>query len=367
MVVSEETVGPYETVVLSGGTAEELQTWLTDNGYDIPASSIPLMSEYVAAGQLFVALRLRNGASVAEIQPIVLHMAETQPCLPIRLTAIATVPDLPIAAYFLADAPAVPTNYSLIDPPANDLRLWNGSLLWTDHVSAAVDDAGGQAFVTDYAGDVPALSLELAPVDDLATTTDAVAYANALSTRGYTADAGLASIVARFVEPESVASCMAQGFTCGTPSAFDPVGLTLAIDEQITQPRLAAQAMLERHTVLTRLFTTLSAEEMTLDPEFIIDSGVPMQSNVHTATTVTECGPEFFESTAPQHIEFSDGTRLATREGAAMSDDQLCESRGGSLAGGGCSATIGRVRGAPALLAILGIAITLAWRRRHRG
>ncbi|MDQ3033888.1 MAG: DUF2330 domain-containing protein [Myxococcota bacterium] len=367
-VVREETVGPYETVVLSGGTAEELQTWLTDNGYDIPESSIPLMGEYVAARQLFVALRLRNGAMVSEIQPLVLRMAETQPCLPIRLTAIATVPDLPIAAYFLADAPAVPTNYSLLEPPANDLRLWNGSLLWTDHVSAAVDDAGGHAFVTDYAGDVPSLSLELPSVDDLATVTSTSTYARELQSRGYTADGGLASIIGRFVEPASMASCMAQGTTCGTATSFDPAGLTLAIDEQITQPRLDAQAMLARHSVLTRLFTTLSAEEMTLDPEFMIDAGVPMQSNVHTATTVTECGPEFFVSTAPQHIELPDGSRVVLTEGEpGVSDDQFCERRGGSVAGrGGCSASIGHVRGLPALLAIIGITIALTWRRRRR-
>lgn len=366
MVVREESVGPYETVVLSGGTAEELQTWLSDNGYDIPASSIPLIAEYVAARQLFVALRLRNDASVAEIQPIVLRMPDTQPCLPIRLTAIATVPDLPIAAYFLADAPAVPTNYSLLEPPANDMGLWNFSLTWTTHVSAAVDAAGGQAFITDYAGDVPSLSLALPLVDDLASITSPEAYARELSSRGYAGDPSLASIAQRFVEPASVANCIAQGFTCGAPSSFDPVGLTRAIDEQITQPRRAAQAMLDRHSVLTRLFTTLSAEEMTLDPEFRIDAGARLQSNVHVATTVTECGPEFFASTAPQHMEFPDGSREELRAGeAGVSDDELCQRRGGRAPGSGCSATIGRVRGLPALLAIIGVALALAWRRRR--
>lgn len=371
-VRSMQQVGPYESVVLTGGSAAELRAWLVEHGYDIPASSLPAIDEYVAARQLFVALRLRSESSTGEIQPIVLRLRGVQACLPIRLTRIATVADLPIAAYFLARAPAVPTNYSLIDAPADDPQLWRGRLRWADRVSAAVDNAGGQAFVMDYAGAMPALDVTLPPVDDLARSADPAAFFGALIERGYPMDAQLLAIAARFViatvpsATSAYVQCLASGAgaSCGAPGAFSSAELAAAIDAAITTPRRAAQEMIERHSTLTRLFTTMSAADMTLDPDFRIDEGVAHVSNVHVATLLTECGPSFYPSTAPQVLITPAGFRLRVREGVAVDDDEaFCARSGRRVASGGCAAgQTGAGSATPVALAI-GVAIALGRRR----
>ena len=62
VVVSMETVGAYETVVLSSGSADELHMWLTDHGYDLPASAVPLISSSI---WLYSTFRYRSCASAA--------------------------------------------------------------------------------------------------------------------------------------------------------------------------------------------------------------------------------------------------------------------------------------------------------------
>lgn len=341
----EGTVGPYDAVVLSGGTADELYTWLVDHEYQIPETSRPLIAEYVMRGHHFVAIRLAADRTTSEIQPLVLHYVEASPCVPLELTAIATVPDMPITAYFLADGRAVPSNYSIIEPIFDDPGLWQGTSSYSSWLTRAVDAVGGQAFITDYAGDVPELSFALPSIDDLvradATPRDIV---SALFSRGYTGDAQLLAILTRWLPPPAgmdsrgYYNCLAFG-SCSPgvddyrPDPWDPVGLVSDIRTTITQPRLDAEAILARHTWVTRLATTISAPEMTLDPTFRIDPALSPVSNVHTATQVTECAPEYFAWAAPASLTLPSGRTLEVREGIpyAGTDAQYCADRGAGL------------------------------------
>src|SRR5690606_27348553 len=100
-------------------------------------------------------------------------------------------------------------------------------------------------------------------------------------------------------------NCLIQSWCSGDVAAhletigFSPGSLVDAIDEAIIQPRNDAQAMLDGHSHLTRLFTTMSADEMTVDPEFMLSEELPREhGNVHTATVTTQCGREYFSWTA---------------------------------------------------------------------
>lgn len=341
MVFAESTLGPFETVVIGGSSATEIRDWLAAHGYDIPASSIPMLEEYVAGGQRFVALRLRTDASVDEIQPITLGFGGVLPCLPIRLTAIATMPDLPITAFFLADARATPRNYSLIETPF-PASLFLGSVTYDQWVSNAADDLGGQAFIADYAGATPAAGLELPSVLDLGTATTAREVVTQLFYRGYRGDAQLRAILERFLppptgtDPASYYNCLAGFFggPCPEPASFDAAGLAAAIDLAITQPRAAAQGWMSTHAYTTRLYTTMSAPEMTLDPEFVIDDGLDDVSNLHYATAVVECDSAHFAEDAAQHLELPDGTTAPYRPATpSRSDESYCAVRGGWLPG----------------------------------
>jgi hypothetical protein len=323
VIYSEGTLGPYETVVLGATSGAEARAWLTDHGYIVTADAIPVLDAYAAHGDRFVALRLRTDASVAEIQPITLRMARTPPCLPIRLTAIATQPDLPITAFVLGGGRAVPTNYSIVDAMPTDPGLWgyDGAVTsYASWVTREVDALGGHAFITDYAGATPAVRVALCDVLDLATASPH-AFVAALVSRGYAADSQFLPLLTRYLVPPSgwtapgYYNCLLRGdaATCPAPATFDPSALAAAIDLAITQPRIAADALTDAHPYTTRLFTTMSADEMTLDPELRLDPALGDVASVHVATRVFECDAAHYLREAATHLELANGGVVGAR------------------------------------------------------
>jgi Uncharacterized protein conserved in bacteria (DUF2330) len=159
-VVFRGNVGPYDAAVLSATDVDALYAWLNEYHYLIPESARPEIDQYIANHSYFVALRLQKDRAAGEIQPIVLHYTNGEPCIPIRLTKIASVDDMPIRAYFLASTGMRSTNYTMLTPDlTDDPGLFLGTRSYDSVVTNAVDDAGGRAFVTDYLGTTPTLSL----------------------------------------------------------------------------------------------------------------------------------------------------------------------------------------------------------------
>ena len=338
-------VGPYDVAVLAAGNADALRTWLTDNGYLIPEEAAGELDHYVELDHFFVALRLQKNRDAGEIQPIVLTSANDEPCIPIRLTRIATVPDMPVRAYFLSDTRrARPLNFMLVEPDLDDFGLWTGGTSYTSAVTTAVDDAGGHAFVTDYAGDVPELALSLEAIDDLRETTDPATFLQQLQARGFTGDSQLLNLLQSFLPPpdgwdaQTFYNCLIQGWCASEPEVvahletigFSPNSLVDALNEAIVEPRNAAQELLDSHGTLTRLFTTLSADEMTTDPMFVLSNELEREySNIHTATRTTHCGPEYFRWTAPVTLTLPSGATQTLSEGVPYygTDDEYCDDR----------------------------------------
>src|ERR1700722_4649327 len=69
-VISQQTVGPYETVQLQSTNPTALSDWLSANGYAIPADVQPVLTAYVQEGFDFLALKLVPGAGVAAMRPV---------------------------------------------------------------------------------------------------------------------------------------------------------------------------------------------------------------------------------------------------------------------------------------------------------
>jgi len=59
-VLDRVTVGPLEAVALSAADSNGLGTWLQQNGFQIPVESSSLLTQYVAKGWFFVAVKLSN-------------------------------------------------------------------------------------------------------------------------------------------------------------------------------------------------------------------------------------------------------------------------------------------------------------------
>ena len=380
------TVGPFETVVLSGGTGSEVVTWLMSHGYTITAASAPLLDAYASQGSHFVALRLHGDASVNQIQPITLTMTATSPCLPIRLTALATAPDLPITAFFLGDGRAVSTNYSMLAPGYDDdgLYAYSGTghyhpttTSYSSYVTRQVGAAGGHAFVTDFAGATPSIpALALPSVLDLTLDTPNELL-SALQARGYLADPQIIAVLLPFVVPPSSMtarmfySCLAARFvSCGSPTSYDPAGAVMAIDQTITQPRVAAAALVARHPYLSRLFTTMSAPDMTLDPEFRLDPVLGDAPAAHGVTLVHSCDASVYASGAGGHLATDAGTSFGAFAALPhVSADAWCQTNRGyyyRAASRGCGCGAQGVHRVPTWLPLGVLAVLAGLVRRSR-
>ncbi|MCB9593784.1 MAG: DUF2330 domain-containing protein [Sandaracinaceae bacterium] len=386
MVFSQGPIGPYESVVLGAATAAEVVAWLQEKGYQVPDASIPLLETYAAAGQVFVALRLRSNVDTRAIRPITLRMPTTEACLPIRLTAIATVPELPITTFFLGRLPVTPANYSTVELQPDQIGYWTGARSWRRDLTTEIQRMGGQAFATDYSGPTPALTLETQTVDDLATEVDAAVYIQQLAARGHQGDPLLLELFETYIQPPADWGGASRDYynclfvsgvvSCGEPLAFDPAGLTEQITAQIVEPRAEAHALVHRHNHLTRLYTAMRPQDMTLDAVFVQDEGIEDRSNVYFARRVTACSAEYFSEDAPEHWDL-DGVVVPISSGRVVSDHSYCAGLGAipaseatecpemSSSSGGCLCMVGGT--APIQGGVLfSIALLLGARRLRR-
>lgn len=133
--------------------AELALTWLTDNGYDVSQLGGDILADYLEAGLNLAAFRLTKNSDAGSIRPVLISYESSQPMIPIRPTAVAANPDMGILVWVLGSGRAVPTNYrSLI---LNDalINWFNPGATYNDVVIAAADEAGGHGFVTEYASE----------------------------------------------------------------------------------------------------------------------------------------------------------------------------------------------------------------------
>ena len=222
IVLDEQVVGPFETVTIEGESAQELVDWLQDRDYRITDAMVPLVQLYVDDGMKFLALRLSPDADVSDIEPIRMTYPGTRPMIPIRLTAVAAEPEMGIITWVLADRRYGPDNFAdlEIDDDLIELDPFGFQSNYLPVVSREVDRAGGQAFVTEYAAPTAEL------VEQLANT---------------------------FVPPDP-----------------DSILANAALIE-----------LLQAHDYVTRLYTRISPEEMTLDPVFRPSRDRSDVSNIH--------------------------------------------------------------------------------------
>lgn len=328
VVVSREDVGPYDAATLTADDAVALRTWLTTNGYDIPEAAGEALSPYVGNGYYFVALKLQQDKDVGDLRPIVVKFEGNRPCVPIRLTAIAARPDMPIIAYVLADKRAIPMNYRhvLINPTRVD---WlGGGRNYPMVATAAVDEAGGRAFLTEFAGSATTFAQNFKQsfgrnydTAVLAGIPHPVDFTQAMLNQGFLGDSTVQSLLRKYIPlPASLVSrgVMENEFynfmwqfrsdidaDPGRP-AFNPQGFAQELETQVVQPLKGSIALLDAHPYLTRLYTTMSAQEMTVDPDFDFNSDAPDVSNVFTAKArYSTCEPEFMQRKV--RIELPDG------------------------------------------------------------
>ena len=309
-----DSIGPYDYAVLKADDRKVMLDWLNSNKYFIPTGTQDAVGPYVHPGAYFLALKLRSGQSAGDLQPVVLHYQSDLPMIPLVLTSVGAQPHMGIQVWMLGDSRAIPRNYYhvVLDEASIDWLRAGGN--YNDVVVRAVAEAPGKhAFVTEYAGSSALMRKVLdrdgrfGDLDQLRKTTDAFEYTRFLRNNGYPYTSSLVAILARYIaEPQIL---VAQGIKPGQfyynmdfyrqtrPDAFkgvtfsyDPAKLTDEIVSRIVKPTLDAGALFSASPYLTRLYTTLSPEDMTRDPVFSTNPFLPDVGLAHRAKAEQRCG-----------------------------------------------------------------------------
>ena len=417
-LVYQASVGPYDYAVLKGDSKQPMLDWLSTNHYFVPAGTDETVAQYIHDGAFFLALKLHPGATTGDLQPVVVHYASDLPMIPIVLTSVAAKPNMGIQVWMLGGGRAIPRNYyhtvindALIDWP-------NAGQNYNDVIIQAVGEAPGRhSFVTEYAGSSSVMQKQLNPTGRFGTLAELESSANAeaflqyLTYHGFTYSSALVAILQKyFPEPADLVSQgvspaqfygstyyydSSYGYLNQNPHAFDswsflPMQIGQEIDDRVIQPTLKAGAIFDQFGYLTRLYTTLSPEDMNKDPVFSYNAGLASVSNVHTGALAYHCddGDRGISNTSATLvteegwvIQYPSGTGVAFSAPPGLPASQRIEvlSEEGAptvvtnnagvipkrLGMGGCSFMGDSTNGSLAIFALFGFALAITILRRR--
>lgn len=332
-VVGAAQVGPYDSVTLQATDAATLVQWLSDNAYDLPDGAEDRIAPYIASGSYFVALKLQKDRDTGDIVPLGLRYAGSDPVIPLQLTGVAAAPDFRLQPYVLGARRAVPENY--LHVVINELAVdWlQGGINYPDVVGRAADEAGGLAFATDFAGAHAPTGLSMfredrVPLADVAAMTTLEQLGGVLytpffvpgTTQGFD-DYGIPVTVATipildaFVDPpagveiDDFLSCPGCYGTFGS-TPLDGAGLAAALETGWAAPLRRVQAHLDAYPYLTRLTSSISASEMTIDPRFVLNDTLGDVAGARQATLQFLCNGVHERQNAPRRLVLADGTSI---------------------------------------------------------
>jgi hypothetical protein len=196
------TVGPYQFEVIGSKDPQALTQWLESHQYQVPANMTTVIAPYVQMNMLFLAMRLKPEASVQAIAPvkITLPTPMTEIMLPLGMASVAAEKNLGILIWIFGEQQFAPKNYQSFSIQEKQLTaIPYAGANYEQVVTNSIKQAGGRAFVTEYA----------------------------------------------------------------RPS------------EQLYVGEPTIRLLLQQHPYVTRLYTRISPELMTIDPVFVPRSGLP--------------------------------------------------------------------------------------------
>ncbi len=151
-VVSQQVVGPYETVTLRSTDPKALESWLLGHGYDIPTSVQPIIDAYTGEGFDFIALRLRPGQGVRAMQPVRIVSPGADPSLPLRMVAAGVGQNVGLTLYVIGEGRYEAQNFP--NAVLDDTKLvWNYGQSRSNYqelVTGLMADNAGRTWVTEY-------------------------------------------------------------------------------------------------------------------------------------------------------------------------------------------------------------------------
>ena len=237
--------------------------------------------------------------------------------------------------------------------------MWGG-LNYPDVVTQAANEAGGQAFVTDYAGPssiVGEFFIGEVDLERLRGMTRPADFLDEALAQGFPDDAQMQTLIRRHIPmpaaalEEGVLEIVFRGdreaydkareegrlleaaersfyndmraydpWTAGLE--FDAAALAADLERIVIEPLEEVQQLFAEKPYLTRLYTTLSADEMTVDPMFDYNPDLPKVDIIRSADARWDCGGS--EETPTREWELivtlADGREVRSRP---FADDAL--------------------------------------------
>lgn len=347
-VVTQRQVGPYESAVLKSDDPDALKKWLTENGYEVPAKLAPEMAHYVGAQYYFVALKLQQDRTSGDLQPIVLNYKAAKPGIPVRLASVAATPDMDVLVWVLGAHRAIPDNYNLTEINQARIDWMNKGDNYRQVVTEAMNESGGKAFVTDFAGKSSAVALppfqasryDLSRLED---QTDPVAFIKAFRELDFFEEGGIRGRTLAFLKryvprPATVATSVtdeafythpedyALEFTTASQTV-DHAKAVQELDETVVAPKRDVGRLFSENPYLTAFYTTMSPEEMVDDPTFLFNPDMEDVKNVHRAEIRRQCSPNVYAADAPYKITLENNIAFLV---AGREEDGTVVSVGGS-------------------------------------
>lgn len=117
-------VGEYDILILSATESSGLETWLTRNGYKIPAQAAEILRPYVTDGLKFFVVKVNlerlENADNQKLSPIQMSFNSTRFMLPIRLGMANSDGEQDMVIYALSSGGRIePVNYRMAQVPSN--------------------------------------------------------------------------------------------------------------------------------------------------------------------------------------------------------------------------------------------------------
>jgi hypothetical protein len=100
-VIGREEIGGYDVTRLASDDRQALDTWLDENGYEVPDGAEPIFASYIRQGWKFVAIRLAPGVD-GRLKPLRVSFKTAIPVYPMRLSQLSKRP-IDLILYTLAD------------------------------------------------------------------------------------------------------------------------------------------------------------------------------------------------------------------------------------------------------------------------
>jgi hypothetical protein len=318
--------------------AAEALEWLSTNNYDVSALGEQTIRPYLEDGMNLLAFRLSKDSDTGDIRPVRLTYDAELPMIPIKLTAVAANDDMGVMTWVLSDQRAVPSNYKSLQLNEAAIDWFNPANNYNDVVNRAADEANGQGFVTELAWPtsraIPSPNQFAEPIqasEIVFGTNEQSTWENIetqdwtnregrllQNTRRYAGWDGFLKVVEATVPLPDGTS--AQDYvTCANWACdslmndndienFDAQTYIEQLEAQVIEPMSAVQDLIDARSYMTRMYTTMSASDMTLDPVFDVNPSLGDHSNVHVAERIIECGDEAYtQNEAPWRVELPQG------------------------------------------------------------